>query len=77
MDEHIFDKVQDVDLKKTMETNYVNYAMSVIVARAVRYFLIVITAGTFWPLSFKFFAKLRIPFMDKFTLWLKGKVAKK
>ena len=35
MDEHIFDKVQDVDLKKTMETNYVNYAMSVIVARAL------------------------------------------
>ena len=35
MDEHIFDKVQEVDLKKTMETNYVNYAMSVIVARAL------------------------------------------
>ncbi|MBQ7864574.1 MAG: DNA gyrase subunit A [Lachnospiraceae bacterium] len=35
MDEHIFDKVQEVDLKKTMETSYVNYAMSVIVARAL------------------------------------------
>ncbi len=30
-----FDKVQEVDLKKTMETSYVNYAMSVIVARAL------------------------------------------
>ena len=48
----------------------------VIVARAVRYFLIVITAGVLWPLTFGFFAKLRIPFMDKFTLWLKSKIVK-
>ncbi len=48
----------------------------VLVARAVRYFLIVITAGVLWPLTFGFFAKLRIPFMDKFTLWLKSKFVK-
>jgi DNA gyrase subunit A len=30
-----FDQIQEVDLKKTMETSYVNYAMSVIVARAL------------------------------------------
>ena len=35
MDENIFDKVHDVDLKKTMETSYINYAMSVIAARAL------------------------------------------
>ena len=35
MDEYIFDKVQDVDLKKTMETSYIDYAMSVIAARAL------------------------------------------
>jgi len=35
MDEHIFDKIQDVDLQKTMETSYVNYAMSVIASRAL------------------------------------------
>lgn len=35
MDEHIFDKVHDVDLKKTMETSYIDYAMSVIAARAL------------------------------------------
>ena len=35
MDEYIFDKVQDVDLKKTMETSYINYAMSVIASRAL------------------------------------------
>ncbi len=35
MDEHIFDKVHDVDLKKTMEESYIDYAMSVIAARAL------------------------------------------
>ncbi len=35
MDEHIFDKVQEVDLKKTMETSYIDYAMSVIASRAL------------------------------------------
>ena len=35
MDEHIFDKVHEVDLKKTMEDSYIDYAMSVIAARAL------------------------------------------
>ncbi len=35
MDDTIFDKVQEVDLKKTMETSYIDYAMSVIAARAL------------------------------------------
>jgi DNA gyrase subunit A len=35
MDEYIFDKVKDVDLKKTMETSYIDYAMSVIASRAL------------------------------------------
>lgn len=35
MDEHIFDKIQDIDLKKTMEKSYIDYAMSVIVSRAL------------------------------------------
>ena len=35
MDETIFDKVHDVDLKRTMETSYIDYAMSVIAARAL------------------------------------------
>ena len=39
MDENIFDKdsldvIKPVDLKKTMETSYINYAMSVIASRA-------------------------------------------
>lgn len=35
MDENIFDRIQDVDLKKTMEDSYIDYAMSVIAARAL------------------------------------------
>ena len=35
MDEYIFDKIKNVDLKKTMETSYIDYAMSVIAARAL------------------------------------------
>lgn len=35
MDENIFDKVHEVDLKKTMESSYIEYAMSVIAARAL------------------------------------------
>ncbi len=30
MEDNIFDKVQDVDLIKTMEDSYIDYAMSVI-----------------------------------------------
>ncbi len=35
MDDTIFDKIQEVDLKKTMEDSYIDYAMSVIAARAL------------------------------------------
>ena len=35
MDDKIFDQIQEVDLKKTMETSYIDYAMSVIAARAL------------------------------------------
>ncbi|MBQ2237982.1 MAG: DNA gyrase subunit A [Lachnospiraceae bacterium] len=34
-EENIFDKIQEVDLKKTMESSYIDYAMSVIAARAL------------------------------------------
>lgn len=35
MDDKIFDQIHDVDLKETMETSYINYAMSVIAQRAL------------------------------------------
>ncbi len=35
MDDTVFDKINDVDLKKTMEESYIEYAMSVIAARAL------------------------------------------
>lgn len=35
MEPNIFDKIHDIDLQKTMEKSYIDYAMSVIVARAL------------------------------------------
>ncbi|MDD6195933.1 MAG: DNA gyrase subunit A [[Clostridium] aminophilum] len=35
MEPNVFDKIQEVDLKKTMETSYIDYAMSVIASRAL------------------------------------------
>ncbi|EOS27338.1 DNA gyrase, A subunit [Lachnospiraceae bacterium 3-1] len=35
MDDKIFDRIDDVDLKKTMEKSYIDYAMSVIASRAL------------------------------------------
>ena len=45
-------------------------------ARAVRYFLIVAFAGGVWPITFKYFAKLRIEKLEKFTEWIVSKFAK-
>ncbi|MBQ7387111.1 MAG: phosphatase PAP2 family protein [Clostridia bacterium] len=36
------------------------------VARTVRYFLIVAFAGALWPITFKYFAKMKIPALDRF-----------
>jgi len=35
VDDKIFDKIHEVDLKETMETSYIDYAMSVIASRAL------------------------------------------
>lgn len=35
MEPNIFDKIHDIDLQKTMEKSYIDYAMSVIVSRAL------------------------------------------
>lgn len=36
------------------------------IARAVRYFIVVVFAALVWPLTFKFFARMRIKALDKF-----------
>ena len=36
MEDNIFDKIHDVDLKKTMEESYIDYAMSVIASRPLQ-----------------------------------------
>ena len=46
------------------------------VARAVRYFLVVVFAGAVWPLTFKWFSNLKIDCMEKFTTQLCNKYKK-
>ena len=36
------------------------------VARTVRYFLLVLFAGALWPITFKYFAKMKIKALDRF-----------
>lgn len=38
------------------------------IARGVRYFLTVMFAGTLWPMTFGFFSRLRIKFLDRLTI---------
>ena len=47
---------------------------NIYIARMVRYFLIVVFAGTIWPLTFKWFSNLRIDFMEKFSAWVSSKL---
>ena len=35
MDDKIFDQIHDVDLKKTMEKSYIDYAMSIVNVRVL------------------------------------------
>ncbi len=47
------------------------------IARMIRYLLIVLFAGIIWPLTFKLFAKMKIPFLDRFGEWVRGIFTKK
>ena len=47
------------------------------IARAVRYFIVVLFAGCLWPLSFPYFAKMRISCLDAFGEKVKNLFAKK
>ena len=46
------------------------------IARAIRYFIVVLFAGALWPLTFKYFSNLKIGFMERFTAWLLSKLGK-
>lgn len=46
------------------------------IGRIARYFLIVSFSGAVWPLTFKFFKKLEIPVMERFTEWFVAKFKK-
>lgn len=46
------------------------------VARAVRYFLVVIMAGVVWPYCFRYLIKIKIPALDRFGAWVVGLLKK-
>ena len=49
---------------------------SMYVARTVRYHLIVLFAGLLWPLTFRRFAALQIPCLDRFGDWVMQKLSR-
>jgi undecaprenyl-diphosphatase len=54
-------------IKSGLKTPLIWVCGNELVARAIRYFLIVVFAGAVWPLTFKWFSNLKIEFMEKFT----------
>lgn len=67
----------DLFIKEVLKNPLNTLCGSEYVGRAVRYFLIVAFSGALWPMTFKFFKKLRIPFMERFTEWVVSKFSKK
>lgn len=53
-----------------------NDLFGIYVGRAVRYFLIVAFAGAAWPLTFKFFERLKIDSLDRFSDFVASKFGK-
>ena len=47
------------------------------IARSVRYFLIVLFTGCVWPLTFKYFANMRVSWLESFSEKLTSKFSKK
>ncbi len=60
-------------IKEVMELPLNDLFNNEYIGRIVRYFLIVVFSGAVWPLTFKFFKNLEIPFMERFTDWMKKK----
>ena len=69
-------------IKSTMQTplEWV-FGGNAYVARSVRYFLMVVFAGSVWTLTFRFWSRLKIESLDRFGVrvagWLRGVFAKK
>ncbi len=53
------------------------YALMGEYERAVRYFIIVAFGGAVWPLTFKYFAKMKVPVLDRFGEKVKNLFARK
>lgn len=65
----------DLAIKSLLKEPLVNL-LGAYPGRALRYFLIVLFSGAVWPLTFKYFKTLRIPFMERFTEWVLSKFKK-
>lgn len=65
----------DLAIKSLLKQPLVNL-FGLYPGRAVRYFLIVVFSGAVWPLTFRYFKQLRIPFMERFTEWVVAKLKK-
>lgn len=59
-----------IGLKEGLKIPFAYIFTNVYVARTVRYFTVVIFAGVVWPMTFKFFKRLRIGALDR--LFSKG-----
>lgn len=62
-------------IKSTLQTplEWV-FGGNMFVARALRYFLIVVFAGLLWPMTFGWFRKMKIPALDRFGARIKEKI---
>ena len=63
-------------IKEGLKNPLISLVGNEYVARAIRYFIIVAFAGAIWPLTFKFFERLRIEKLEKFTEWVVSKFKK-
>ena len=50
-----------------IEAFFALFTDNLYIAKAFIYFILVVFAGSIWPLTFKFFGRVRIPLMEKFT----------
>ncbi len=64
-------------IKAGLKDPLINLFNNAYVARIVRYFLVVVFAGAVWPISFKFFSKMKVAPLDKFGNRVKALFTKK
>ena len=64
-------------LKEGLKQPFIYVFGNHFLARGIRYFTVVIFASLIYPLTFKYFSKMKIPFLDRFTEKIKQKIGAK